>query len=319
MPLKGKELENAQELLITWETYVDAMDAIDLPKNHVAYKEMSKYGRFTGCLKEYLNTLLTSNKKSKFATIDNDKENVPDNWWDIAMKVGNGKNVENTIPQIKQPISEEDRKKVLDTLLPAYRALSESFEKRWSIEWLFNHDQYTAERDSLRVVRGVMMSLLGCSREELDSALAKYVEDVPTTGRTEEERRDDSAEYREPRRMNMKFERYCEKIAVKKGITVEEVKVQLKEEGERANRYYERWHLKQQGMSDETVDAIMEAKFGNTNEETKIEETEKESAGVELNEVEEKPFINLNETLPMYDLEDSRELSQEELNKFMVK
>ena len=320
MPLMGKELEKAQELLISWETYVDAMDAIDLPKNHVAYREMSKYGRFTGCLKEYLNTLLTSdNKKSKFATIDNDKENVPDNWWDIAMKVGNGKNVENTIPQIKQPISEEDRKKVLDTLLPAYRALSESFEKRWSIEWLFNHDQYTAERDSLRVIRGVMMSLLGCSREELDSALAKYVEDVPTTGRTEEERRDDSAEYREPRRIDMKYERYCEKIADKKGITVEEVKQQLKEEGERANRYYERWHLKQQGMPDEAVDAIMEAKFGNTNEETKIEETEKESAGVELKEVEEKPFIDLNETLPMYDLDDSRELSQEELNKFMVK
>ena len=311
MPLKGKELEDAQELLITWETYVDAMDAIDLPKKHVAYREMSKYGRFTGCLKEYLNTLLTSdNKKSKFATIDNDKENVPSNWWDVAMKVGGGKEVENTIPQIKQPISEEDRKKVLDTLLPAYRALSEKFEKRWKIEWLFNHDQYTAERDSLRVVRGVMMSLLGCSRAELDSALAQYKEDVPTTGRTEEERREDSAEYREPRRINMKYERYCEKIAEKKGITVEEVKEQLKAEGERANRYYERWHLAQKGYSQEQIDALM----GEDNEQVD-NDVEKESANVELNDVQDKPIFDPNSSR----LDDTIAISPEELEKFMVK
>ena len=310
MPLKGKELEDAQELLISWETYVDAMDAIDLPKKHVAYREMSKYGRFTGCLKEYLNTLLTSdNKKSKFATIDNDKENVPSNWWDVAMKVGGGKEVENTIPQIKQPISEEDRKKVLDTLLPAYRALSEKFEKRWKIEWLFNHDQYTAERDSLRVVRGVMMSLLGCSRAELDSALAQYKEDVPTTGRTEEERREDSAEYREPRRINMKYERYCEKIAEKKGITVEEVKEQLKAEGERANRYYERWHLAQKGYSQEQIDALM----GEDNEQVD-NDVEKESANVELDDVQEKPIFDPNSSR----LDETIEISPEELKKFMV-
>ena len=311
MPLMGKELEDAQELLISWETYVDAMDAIDLPKKHVAYREMSKYGRFTGCLKEYLNTLLTSdNKKSKFATIDNDKENVPSNWWDVAMKVGGGKEVENTIPQIKQPISEEDRKKVLDTLLPAYRALSEKFEKRWKIEWLFNHDQYTAERDSLRVVRGVMMSLLGCSREDLDGALAQYKEDVPTTGRTEEERQEDSAEYREPRRINMKYERYCEKIAEKKGITVEEVKKQLKEEGERANKYYERWRLAQQGYSQEQIDAFM----GEDNERVD-NDVEKESANVELDDVQEKPIFDPNSSR----LDETIEISPEELEKFMIK
>ena len=311
MPLKGKELEDAQELLISWETYVDAMDAIDLPKKHVAYREMSKYGRFTGCLKEYLNTLLTSdNKKSKFATIDNDKENVPSNWWDVALKVGGGKEVENTIPQIKQPISEEDRKKVLDTLLPAYRALSEKFEKRWKIEWLFNHDQYTAERDSLRVVRGVMMSLLGCSREELDGALAQYKEDVPTTGRTEEERQEDSAEYREPRRINMKYERYCEKIAEKKGITVEEVKQQLKEEGERANRYYERWQLAQKGYSQEQIDALM----GEDNEQVD-NDVEKESANVELYDVQDKPIFDPNSSR----LDETIEISPEEIEKFMVK
>ena len=315
MPLTGKELEKAQRRLIRWEYYVDAMDAIDLPKDHVAYREMSKYGRFTGFLKEYLGSLLTSKKeKSVFAKLNLDKDNVPENWWSVAMKVGNGKGVENTIPQIKQPVSEEDRKKVLDTLLPAYRALSESFEKRWSIEWIFNHDQYTAERDSLRAIRGVMMSLLNCSRNELDSALAKYVEDVPTTGRTAEERQEDSSDYREPRRIDMKYERYCEKIADKKGITVEEVKQQLKEEGERANRYYERWQLKQQGMSDEAVEAIMEAKFGKTNEEVD-DEMEKESAGVELDDVQDKPIFDPNSSR----LDDTMEISPEELEKFMIK
>lgn len=293
MPLQGKKLEKAQKNLITWEYYVDSMDAIDLPKDHIAYKEMSKYGRFTGFLKDYLGSLLTSKRENSiFAKVNLDKDNVPENWWDIAMKVGNGKDIKNTIPQIKQPVSEEDKKTVLNTLLPAYRALTEKFEKRWSIEWIFNHDQYTAERDSIRAIRGVMMSVLGCSREDIDNALKQYVDDVPDTGRTAEERSDDSEEYRNERRGKLKYERYCERIAEKRGISVDEAKAQLRAEDKAATKYYERWNLEQQGLSESAIDILMEE-----DDEKEPVDKIRENANVDVNDIEEQPIFDPNKTM----------------------
>ena len=52
--------------------------------------------------------------------------------------------------------------------MPAYRALRDSFSKRWWFEWIFNHKQYVAERDAVKVMGNLIMSMSDFTKEELD-------------------------------------------------------------------------------------------------------------------------------------------------------
>mgnify|MGYP006923249379 CR=1 FL=1 len=80
-------------------------------------------------------------------------------------------------------------KAVYDTFMPAYRALSESFARRSIFQWIFNHAQYTAERDAIRGLRGLMMCLTAKTSEELRLEYNSYREKAPAPVRTFEERK----------------------------------------------------------------------------------------------------------------------------------
>jgi hypothetical protein len=74
-----------------------------------------------------------------------------------------------------------------------YRALKERNDKRWFFERIFNRKQYIAERDSLKALTGLMMSLTGETKEDINKVLAEYKNAMNDSGRTSEERKAEAA------------------------------------------------------------------------------------------------------------------------------
>jgi hypothetical protein len=179
-----------QKILSEWEYRVQAMGIFEMPAYYKYNTNLNKYDRFSGYVEELVARLVTreaDRHPDPFGDLDVDRESFPMEWWNDMIDVMDGKWVRNPIPQIRNA-SEADKKAVYDELIPAYRALKESFEKRWWFEWIFNHDQYVAERESIKALEGVMLSLTGDTMDELNAALANHREEVPTSGVTKQER-----------------------------------------------------------------------------------------------------------------------------------
>ena len=178
--------------------------ATNLNENYVYTKPANKYYRFMGNMKGWMEGLfgmktntagelrncdpneLNEEQKEFALLLKNNLTLLQPNWWEVALK-GDQKDLD--LPKFESKI-EDDKKAetkdaVYDKLLPAYRTIKESFEKRWWIEWIFNHRQYTAERDALKVVTNMLLSLTGDSVEQLNERYEAYKEEVPTTNLSE--------------------------------------------------------------------------------------------------------------------------------------
>ena len=197
-----KEAKRLQE----WETVVDAMNAFPMNSKFAAAKETDKYARFTGYLKEYVTDMLSGseyrvpkiegvcNKGMLVATFAGNK--FPKDWWETAINVANGKKVESPLPSIdtlnENTFGDMDKRAQKDNIytafMPMYRALKERNDKRWFFERLFNRKQFMAERDALKALTGLMMSLTGETKNEINNALREYEKAMPDAGRTSEER-----------------------------------------------------------------------------------------------------------------------------------
>lgn len=174
--------------LLQWKYEVAGMDFLDLNLRKQEQKRGHSYERFTNHIKEIVSSLFSGTfnthrgmlgERDAFYRIIKDKSEIPENWWNIATEVGKGKTVENNpLSTLVNNTEESEKKAAYDVLLPAYRAIKESFDKRWWFEWIFDHAKYTAERDSLKALSGLMLSLTGDSREELDRRLENYKNEV---------------------------------------------------------------------------------------------------------------------------------------------
>lgn len=60
------------------------------------------------------------------------------------------------------------KEEVNNAFFPAYRALRDSFSRRSIFEWFYNHRQYVAERDALKVMTNLITSMTGFTKRELD-------------------------------------------------------------------------------------------------------------------------------------------------------
>ena len=197
------KLTNARrQRLADWQAAVANMEVFEIPQGYNITTN-DKYDRFTGYLKEWVFSTLkeTSTKNyslnlSKYIDddpydlyfadfnleVDPEKKNE---WWKNAMDVGRGKRgVENKLTKIKN-VNPSDKEAVYGMFMPAYRAIKESFDKRSVFQWIFNHDQYVAERDSLRALKGIITSLTGATEAELDARLVKDRENIPTSNKAE--------------------------------------------------------------------------------------------------------------------------------------
>ena len=207
MPKKSK-LTPKQKELSTWELRVDTMDIFEMPSDYEASKHTKAYKRFTGYVKEWLTrTLKGKENDDDFNSLEFDGSELPKNWWDIAMKVGSGKSVVNTIPEIEDA-SALDKQTVYNKLLPVYRALKESFDKRPFYHWLTQHSCYTAERDTIYALSGLMQSLTGDTQEDVDNALLKYQKELVSSGVSDKERKENAKNYREAREYEIKSAKY---------------------------------------------------------------------------------------------------------------
>lgn len=200
-------IEKAIELR-NWESTVADMGTIALSENYEYSNPKNKYYRFTDHMKCWIQGLLgVREDDGAFLSIheeDMTKEErsweivrinsweMSTNWWKVALN-GKGK-TDSPLPRMNLTTSEEDVSLVKDqiyaTLLPAYRALNESFDKRSVFQWIFNHRQYTAERDSLKVIKNIMLSLTGDSVETFNERYEAYKVDLPTSNITEMNRID---------------------------------------------------------------------------------------------------------------------------------
>ena len=319
--LTKEQKKLAKKELKTWETRVDVMGYFEMPENYKANTETGKYARFTGFLKEWMIEALTS----KDSNLSISGDNFPENWWDVAMKIGSGKKIENTLPSLGDIVDDDDKAVVLDTLLPAYRALTEKFEKRSVFQWLFNHSQYTAERDSINALKGVMTSLLNCTPDDINASLAIYKENIPNSGRSQDTRE----RYSEYYKVQMKIKRYEETEAAKIGKTVEEWRKIQKEELDRIDRMNEKAHLrrnyhkddvkeylaakydKENGFTDKTIEEYFEEKFRKEEENAKGENVKDEN--VKGNDIKEPANLDadlFNESIPIYDDDEANEFNK---------
>ena len=188
-----------QQILYVWERIVDSMGFFEMPEDYAANTELNKYDRFTGYIKELITRLIKGGSDIKnFENLDIDRGAFPENWWSVAKKVADGKHVDTPIPQIKN-VTEKDKQIVLISLLPAYRVLKESFENRRWYEWIFNHSQYTAERDNIKALSGLITSLTGMTKDDLDDAVEAHRGKVATSGISAEERRESLRSIKEER------------------------------------------------------------------------------------------------------------------------
>ena len=168
-----------------WQNAVANMGTFEIPEGYEAATKTDKYERFTGFLKEWLINLIATpenynetydedhpDKQEFLQTIFNRcniheiRKSQKNELWEEFIEVGSGKkepldwnmNYVTFLKPLKSPTSEE-LQPIYNMFIPTYHAIKEKFEKRWWIEWIFNHKQYVAERDSLKAMDGLFHEL----------------------------------------------------------------------------------------------------------------------------------------------------------------
>jgi hypothetical protein len=167
-----------------WETRVNNMETFTIPNHYKAKSANGKYERFTGYLKEWTFGVMAeikANASSDSLLNFEVKHNNMDDFWNHALSIANGnKNIKNDLPKL-QFATEENKRVIYDNFLPAYRALKERFEKRSVFQWIFNHSQYVAERDSIKALESVITTLTGEGKYGLENELKMYQDHMPTS------------------------------------------------------------------------------------------------------------------------------------------
>ena len=175
--------------LNNWSRRVSDMKGFVIPEKYEMGKVSNKYDRFTGFIQHWVEELLATDLEDGEGVLESNdtiynlgigRTDLMIDWWEVAKQVGRGKQINNTLPKFHE-VTEESKQHVYNAFLPAYRAIKESFEKRSAFEWFYNHRQYTAERDSLRALEGIMATLTGDSKDKINARLDEYVAEIPSS------------------------------------------------------------------------------------------------------------------------------------------
>ena len=183
-----------------WKDFISNVENIPLNPNHTYKDENNVYERLTEYVKDWTESVfgVYTNKNDELVNLPAEEEGpeckdwyeaiggkmtpLAGDWYQVALK-GAKNGAVLSLPQLDQgnwtdPSStmnarDEINNAVYSTFFPAYRALRDNFSKRSIFQWIFNHKQYTAERDALKVMTSLITSMTGCSKIELD---AKYMQ-----------------------------------------------------------------------------------------------------------------------------------------------
>lgn len=165
------ELINDVNILNKWKLRVSNMQNFDIGSFEIE-RANNKYYRFIGFMQNWIeNEFIPGEQKGgEWEDATEKMAELQDGWWKNAIDVANGKKVTNALPVF---LEDAHKKAAYEKFMPAYRVLKDSFSKRSVFQFIFNHRQYTAERDALKVLTAVITTLTGDTKEQLD---AKYLE-----------------------------------------------------------------------------------------------------------------------------------------------
>ena len=202
MPYNYKS-QKQEVMLDSWKLKFIKPDIFMIPNDYKTYLEMDTYKRVTGFMKEYLERMFSGDQRRipedtvHSYSIQQAYGNnpIPENWWDTALKVRAGKKIDNN--PIVMTSDSETQKAIFMNIMPAYRALKESHNKRWLIEYIFNHKEYTAERDTLKAMEGLMMATTGKTVQEIDAELVQHQQDQVENKSVEKSRIETNKMFRE--------------------------------------------------------------------------------------------------------------------------
>ena len=165
----------------TLHIYNDSTDVYELLTTHVkewVERELGFfYERQSGKLERLPDSKRTQESADFEDMLDQYITYPKENWFSAALK-GNKRGrdaIPHFDPYYKTIVDnkiEDFREQVVSTFMPAYRALEESFSKRPFWQWFTNHAQYTAERDSLKVMKNLLKSMLRTDNKGLKAILA---------------------------------------------------------------------------------------------------------------------------------------------------
>ena len=192
--------ENIANEILEWEGYLSSIDTIPMNPNLTYNDENDVYERLTefvkywvegmfgveytpGGLKNIPDDEMTTGATEWLAGVKGRLTPLAEDWYQFALNGSkDGADAARLIPALpkitteRTPDEEEKenaqsdiREGVKNSFLPAYRALRETFNKGWFFKWLFNHRQYVAERDALKVMTNVIKSMTGYTQKELDA------------------------------------------------------------------------------------------------------------------------------------------------------
>lgn len=197
-----------------WSDNVTSLDNIPLNVNHKYKNEKDIYERLTVYVKQWVEGVFGyyTNEAGELVQIPDQKAEgagadllpekgefcknwlqnagknmtaLSNDWFEVALK--GAKKGKNPLPRIKpevlkdqdiQAVYNDARSDVVTTFFPAYRALRASFEKRWWFEWIFNHAQYTAERDALKVMTNLITSMTRYTETQLTTEYNRHLASV---------------------------------------------------------------------------------------------------------------------------------------------
>ena len=178
----AEQINNLRE----WKYKVQNKDSHLIPPGYQDKRKSGLYEGFTGFIEEFAERLLSGSdtgivnmrsEESSFQELDYDSKSLPKDWWTAAQKVADGRKPKEPIPRIAYS-DKQNNLTVYNALLPAYRAIRESFENRSILQWFTNHEEYTAERDAMKALEGLMLSLTGDTKEALEEAYFDYKDEV---------------------------------------------------------------------------------------------------------------------------------------------
>ena len=193
MPNISQEYMSKLQNLQVWESRVANMNGFAIPERYELSGAKGKYARFTGFIEAWIteafqhadDVISDDASLMQFGRLELDMSKIKDDWFKHAQNVAIGKETEANLPTTKENATDADKKIIYDTFLPAYRAIKERFEKRSFWQFIFNHAQYTAERDALRAIEGVVTTLTGEGKAGLEAAYAQYKIELPTSNTIE--------------------------------------------------------------------------------------------------------------------------------------
>ena len=185
-----------QKKLGFWQVAVAGKDALNIPQGYASASKKGTYDRFTGFVSEFIDRCLRFGTNLNIPELEEDRKQISSakelegNWWKRAIKAGKRStepSPSDDLPCFGEYSKDADQESIISSFMPAYRAIKESYDKRSWFQWITNHSQYTAERDSLRALKGMMMALLEVDSEGLDEKYNAYCKSVKDSGLTSEE------------------------------------------------------------------------------------------------------------------------------------